>query len=181
MTCGGGRRIRRRTCVRTSVSVQCTGRPVEIQKCGKSPCRGMPSHCCKSRNIFLYIGVFISLRSHLCVFLPTAKCQRVCSEGHPSEDCSRCLCDGHVLHGEVHSMTGVPVTGAWVALASQPKVIRARTDAKGQFRLTGVCSSISTSISIRKEKFAPITVSTSSNTTGLSWVRAVLKTAGECY
>ncbi len=141
----------------------------------------MPSLRYKSHIIFLYIGVFISLCSRLCVFLPTAKCQRVCSEGRPSEDCNRCVCDGHVLHGEIHSVTGVPVAGAWVALASQPKMIRARTDAKGQFRLTGVCSSSSTSIFIRKEKFAPITVSISSNTTGLSWVRAVLKTAGECY
>lgn len=180
MTCGGGRRIRRRTCARTSVTVQCTGRPVEIQKCGKSPCPGMLSVRCKSRNIFFCAGVFFRLCSRLCVSLPTAKCQHVCPEGHPSEDCSRCVCEGHLLHGEVHSVTGVPVAGALVALASQPKVVRARTDAKGQFRLTGVCSSSSTVISIRKEKFSPIIISSSSNTTGLSWVRAVLKSAGEC-
>ena len=163
--------------MRSSVTVQCPGRPVEIQKCGKSPCPGMQSLRCENHNIFDYIGVFISLRS----CLPTAKCQRVCNEGQPSEDCSRCVCESHVLHGEVHSVTGVPVAGAWVALASQPKVIRARTDAKGRFRLKGICSSSSTLMSIRKEKFAPITVSTFSNTTGLSWVRAVLKSAGEPY
>ncbi|XP_069551022.1 cartilage intermediate layer protein 1 [Brachyistius frenatus] len=150
VTCGGGRRIRRRTCVRTSATVQCTGRPVEIQKCGKSPC-------------------------------PAVKCQRVCTEGRPSEDCSRCVCEGHVLHGDVHTVTGVPVAGAWVALASHPKIIRTRTDAKGQFRLTGVCSASSTLIIIRKEKFVPITVSTSSNTTGLSWLRAVLRSAEKPY
>ncbi|XP_029988492.1 cartilage intermediate layer protein 1 [Sphaeramia orbicularis] len=149
VTCGGGRRIRRRTCVRTSETVQCKGRPAEVQKCGKSPC--------------------------------PAKCHLVCAEGRPSEDCSRCVCDGHMVRGDVHSVTGVPVAGAWVALANQPKVIRARTDAKGQFRLPGVCSSSPTSLSIRKEKFAPTTVSTSSNTTGLSWVRAVLKTAEKPY
>uniref|UniRef100_A0A667X915 Cartilage intermediate layer protein 2 n=1 Tax=Myripristis murdjan TaxID=586833 RepID=A0A667X915_9TELE len=137
-TCGGGRRIRRRTCVRSSMTVQCVGRPVEIQKCGKSPCPGT----------------------------------RVCTEGHPSEDCSRCVCDSHVLVGEVYSVTGVPVAGARVALANRPKIIRARTNVKGQFRLPGICSSSSTLLSIRKEKFAPADVSTSSNTTGLSWVRA---------
>lgn len=135
---------------------------------------------CKSHNICLYICVFTSLCSHFCVNLSTAKCQHMCPEGRPSEDCSRCVCDSHILHGEVHSVTGVPVAGAQVALASQPKVIRARTDAKGQFRLTGVCSSSSTLISISKEKFAPIAVSSSSNTTGLSWVRTVLKSAGKC-
>ncbi|XP_008298562.1 cartilage intermediate layer protein 1 [Stegastes partitus] len=149
VTCGGGRRIRRRTCVRTSVTVHCRGRAVEIQKCGKSPC--------------------------------PVKCQRVCSEGRPSEDCSRCVCEGHVLHGDVHTVTGVPVVGASVALASHPKVIRARTDASGHFRLAGICSSSSTLISIRKEKFVPITVSTSSNTTGLSWLQAVLRSAEKPY
>ncbi|XP_037626566.1 cartilage intermediate layer protein 1 [Sebastes umbrosus] len=148
-TCGGGRRIRRRTCARSSATVECTGRPVEIQKCGKSPC--------------------------------PAKCQLVCTEGRPNEDCSRCTCDDHVVHGEVHSVTGAPVGGAWVALASHPKVIRALTDAKGQFRLTGICSSSSTLISIKKDKFTPITISTSSNTTGSSWVRAVLKSAEKPY
>lgn len=124
---------------------------------------------------FLYEPLF----TYLCLFVTTAKCQRVCTEGRPSEDCSRCVCDGHSLHGEVYSVTGVPVAGAWVALASQPKVIRARTDAKGQFKLLGVCSSTSTLITIRKDKFAPVTVSTSSNTTGSSWIRAALKSAGE--
>ncbi|KAM3875636.1 cartilage intermediate layer protein 1 [Diretmus argenteus] len=149
VTCGGGRRIRRRTCVRTAVTVQCVGRPVEMQKCGKSPC--------------------------------PAKCQRVCTEGQPNEDCSRCVCNRHILQGEVYSVTGVPVAGARVALANQPKIIRARTDAKGQFRLLGVCSSSPTLLSIRKEKFAPLAVSTSSNSTGLSWVRAVLKSAEKPY
>lgn len=89
------------------------------------------------------------------------------------------MCDSHVLQGEVLTVTGVPVAGALVALASQPKAIRARTDAKGQFGLKGICSSSSTLISIRKEKYAPVTVSTSSNTTGLSWVQALLKSAGK--
>lgn len=163
--------------MRTSPTVQCTGRPVEIQKCGKSPCPGV--FRVHRSGVFLNAQPTLSALSHLCLLFSTAKCQRVCIEGHPSEDCSRCVCEGHVLHGEVQSVTGVPVAGAWVALASQPKVIRARTDAKGQFLLKGVCSSSSTLISIRKEKFSPITVSTFGNTTGLSWVQAVLKSAGE--
>ncbi|XP_034072081.1 cartilage intermediate layer protein 1 isoform X1 [Gymnodraco acuticeps] len=149
VTCGGGRRIRRRTCARSSVTVQCSGRPAEIQKCRRSPC--------------------------------PAKCQLRCTEGSPSEDCSRCSCDNHILQGEVHSVTGAPVAEALVALASKPTVTLARTDANGQFRVTGICSSSSTLMSIRKDKFAPITVSTSSNTTGLSSVRAVLKSAEKPY
>ncbi|KAK7889252.1 hypothetical protein WMY93_024812 [Mugilogobius chulae] len=149
VSCGGGRRVRRRTCVKNSPTVQCTGRPAEMQKCGKSPC--------------------------------PVKCEMSCSEGRPSEDCTRCVCDGHVLFGEVHSVTGVPVSGAWVTLPSQPKVVLARTNNKGQFNLPGVCSSSSTLVSIRKEKFAPVTVSATSNTTGQSWVKAVLKTAEKPY
>ncbi|XP_067086199.1 cartilage intermediate layer protein 1 [Osmerus mordax] len=149
VTCGKGRRIRRRTCERTSENVNCAGRPVELQKCGKTAC--------------------------------PAKCKRVCSEGQPSKDCSRCVCQGHTLQGEVFTLTGVPVAGARVALASQPKIIRARTDAAGVFRLPGTCSSSPTLLSIRKEKFAPVTVSSSSNTTGTSWIRAVLKSAEKPY
>ncbi|KAJ0032310.1 hypothetical protein NQD34_002391 [Periophthalmus magnuspinnatus] len=149
VSCGGGGRVRRRTCVKNSPTIQCTGRPAEMQKCGKSPC--------------------------------PVKCQMSCSEGHPNEDCSRCVCDGHVLHGEVHSVTGVPVSGAWVALSNQPKVILARSNNKGHFKVPGVCSSSSTLVSIRKEKFAPVTVSATSNTTGRSWVKAVLKTAEKPY
>ncbi|KAM9762086.1 cartilage intermediate layer protein 1 [Menidia menidia] len=149
VTCGGGRRTRRRTCVRTSVTVTCKGRPVDVQKCGKRPC--------------------------------PVQCQRVCVEGRPSEDCSRCVCEGHVLRGAVRSLTGVPVAGASVALASHPKDVRAHTDQKGEFSLTGVCSSSSTSVTIRKEKFAPITVSTSSNSTGVSWLQAVLRSAEKPY
>lgn len=126
--------------------------------------------------LFFYFGVHV-----FCVNISAAKCQHICPEGHPSEDCSRCVCDRHILHGQVHSVTGVPVVGAWVALASQPKVVHARTDAEGQFRLSGVCSSNPTLISIGKDKFAPITVSTTSNTTGVSWVHAVLKSAGEFF
>uniref|UniRef100_H3D6P4 Cartilage intermediate layer protein 2 n=1 Tax=Tetraodon nigroviridis TaxID=99883 RepID=H3D6P4_TETNG len=111
----------------------------------------------------------------------TAKCQLACPEGRPSEDCSLCLCEGHILYGEALSVTGAPVAGAWVALASQPKVVLARTDTKGQFRLTGVCSSSSTFVSINKEKFAPIKVASVSNATGISWVHAVLKSAEKPY
>lgn len=110
----------------------------------------------------------------------TAKCQLACPEGRPSEDCSLCLCEGHVLRGEALGVTGVPVAGARVALAGQPKVVLARTDVKGRFRVAGVCSSAPTSISISKEKFAPVTVASTSNTTGMSWVHAVLRSAGEC-
>lgn len=120
------------------------------------------------------------MRLHFYASLTKAKCQYVCTEGHPSEDCSHCVCKGHVLHGDVHSVTGVPVAGAFVSLASHPKVIRARTDAKGHFRLLGICSSSSALITIKKEKFAPVAVSTSSNTTGVSWAQAVLRSAGEC-
>lgn len=174
VTCGGGRRIRRRTCVRTSARVQCSGRPVEVQKCGKPPCPRM----WKSHRRFYNRHYDIW---HFGVRLSTAKCQLACPEGRPSEDCSRCVCEGHVLHGAALSVTGVPVAGASVALASQPKVVLARTDAKGQFRLNGVCSSSSMLISINKERFAPVTVSSSSNTTGVSWVHAVLKSVGECW
>ncbi|XP_059922420.1 cartilage intermediate layer protein 1 [Gadus macrocephalus] len=148
-SCGGGRRIRRRTCVKTSDTVRCVGRPMEIQKCGKSRCPD--------------------------------KCLMVCPEGLPSADCGRCLCEGHVLQGEVYTIAGVPVAGATVALADRPEVALAQSDPAGRFRVPGVCSSSPSLLSVRKERFAAAAVSTSSNATGLSWVRAVLGSTEKPY
>ncbi|XP_036377522.1 cartilage intermediate layer protein 1 [Megalops cyprinoides] len=149
VTCGRGRRVRKRTCVRSSDKVQCVGRPAEVQKCGKSPC--------------------------------PVVCQRVCPEGHPSEDCSHCVCEGHLLQGEVLSLTGVPVSGARISLASQPKLIRAQTDARGLFKLPGFCPSNQTLINIQREKYAPLTIPTHSNSTRTSWVRAVMMSSEKPY
>ncbi|XP_041912541.1 cartilage intermediate layer protein 1 [Alosa sapidissima] len=145
VTCGGGRRTRRRNCIRTSDTVRCEGRPVEFQKCGKKPC-------------------------------PMA-CQHVCQEGRPSDDCSRCVCEGHLLHGEVLSATGVPVAGARVSLVSQPNLIRARTNSKGLFKIPGVCSGSKTLLIINKEKFAPLTIATFNNGSKTSWVHGILKSS----
>lgn len=41
VTCGKGRRTRRRTCSRSSDTIRCRGRPVEIQKCENVPCLGV--------------------------------------------------------------------------------------------------------------------------------------------
>ena len=103
----------------------------------------------------------------------------VCAEGLPSADCSRCLCEGHLLQGEVYTVAGVPVAGATVALADRPKVALAKSDPEGRFRVPGVCSSSPSLLSVSKERFAAAAVSTSSNATGLSWVRAVLGSTGE--
>ncbi|MBN3309725.1 CILP1 protein, partial [Amia calva] len=112
---------------------------------------------------------------------PCPACLRMCSEGRVSDDCSRCVCDGHVLRGEVFSTTGGPITGARVFLSNQPKIIRARTNAKGLFQITGVCSSNETRITIRREKFIPVTLSAFSNSTGMASVRAFLQSAERPY
>ncbi|XP_075467215.1 cartilage intermediate layer protein 2 isoform X1 [Ascaphus truei] len=42
-TCGGGKRVRRRTCI--SKKSPCVGRPLQVQKCAGSPCRGCHLSC----------------------------------------------------------------------------------------------------------------------------------------
>lgn len=116
----------------------------------------------------------------LCVYVLAVACQRVCPEGRPSEDCSRCVCEGHLLHGEVLSATGVPVPGARVALADHPQLVRARTNGEGLFKIPGACSGSKTLLLISKEKFAPVSIApTSNNSSKTSWVRVVLKSSGE--
>lgn len=107
-----------------------------------------------------------------------ALCRRVCPEGRPSDDCSRCVCEGHLLFGEVLGITGAPVAGALVSLAGGPKSVHVRTDAKGLFSFRGVCSGERTLVTVAKEKFAPVTVPSSSNSTGRSWVKAVVRSSG---
>lgn len=105
-------------------------------------------------------------------------CKLDCTVGRPSKDCGYCICQGQTLHGEVFSVTGVPVTGATVALASQTKIIRAQTDTQGQFKIDGLCSSPDTKVIVSKEKFAPVTVPVFNNSTGTFWVRAILRSSG---
>lgn len=140
----------------------------------------MPRYCVlqntqslKSHNICCYLEI----KTPILFF--TVACKRVCPGGHPNKDCSYCICDGQTLQGEVFSVTGVPVANATVALASQAKVIRAHTDAKGQFKIEGLCTNPQTRVVIRKDKFAPITLPVSINSTDELWVRAVLQSSGK--
>ena len=64
VTCGGGRRIRRRTCVRTSGTAQCTGRPVEVQKCGKAPCPRMRKHTALWTGVVMRSDILASMSPH---------------------------------------------------------------------------------------------------------------------
>ncbi|KAJ8387770.1 hypothetical protein AAFF_G00150710 [Aldrovandia affinis] len=111
-----------------------------------------------------------------------AACRLACPEGRPNEDCSRCVCEGHELRGQVLDLTGVPVSGARIALESRPELVLARTDARGLFNVPGVCSGKNrTVVTIAREKFAPATVTASSNGTGVSWVHALMKSSEKPY
>ncbi|XP_060720615.1 cartilage intermediate layer protein 1 [Tachysurus vachellii] len=149
VTCGKGRRTRRRTCNKSSDTIRCKGRPVEVQKCGNTPC--------------------------------PAVCQLVCPVGHPNKECSHCVCEGQTLRGEILSVTGVPVSGASVAVADQPNVTRAQTDDNGLLKIYGMCSSPETRLLISKEKFAPATVPVFRNSSRNLWVRAFLRSSEKPY
>lgn len=107
------------------------------------------------------------------------RCQLVCPEGHPNEECSYCICEGQTLRGEILSVTGVPVSGASVAVANQQNVIRAHTDDKGLLKIQGMCSGPETRLLISKEKFAPATVPVFRNNSENLWVRAFLRSSGK--
>ncbi|XP_062869130.1 cartilage intermediate layer protein 1 [Trichomycterus rosablanca] len=149
VTCGKGRRSRRRTCIRSSDKINCTGRPVEIQKCGSAPCPVL--------------------------------CPLVCPEGRPSEDCNYCVCKGQTLKGEVLSVAGAPVSGASVAVADLPSVIRAHTDTNGLFEIAGMCSGLESRLLISRDKFAPATVPVFRNSSKSLWVRAFLRSSDVPY
>lgn len=131
VTCGGGRRIRRRTCVRTSVTVQCAGRPAEIQKCGKSACPSMLSICCKSHDIFL---ILMSLL--VCAYITVSFiCQpnvSVCAPRVVPVRTAACACVTVMCCTEKSTVWPVslwqepgwhwPVSPRWYVLVQMPKV-----------------------------------------------------------
>lgn len=108
-------------------------------------------------------------------------CQLMCPEGYPNEECSHCICKGQTLRGEVLSVTGVPVSGASVAVADQPNVILALTDDKGLLKIHGMCSDPETRLLISKEKFAPATVPVFRNSSENLWVQAFLRSSGKPF
>ncbi|KAK3533558.1 hypothetical protein QTP70_023445, partial [Hemibagrus guttatus] len=110
-----------------------------------------------------------------------AVCQLVCPEGHPDKECSHCICEGQTLRGEILSVTGVPVSGANVAVADQPNVIRAQTDDNGLLKIHGMCSGPETRLLISKGKFAPATVPVFRNSSKNLWVRAFLRSSEKPY
>jgi len=134
--------------------------------------------CIMKHTIFEKTIFLATLKSKPILFF-TVACKRVCPGGRPNKDCSYCICDGQTLQGEVFSITGVPVANATVALASQANVIRAYSDAKGQFKIKGLCTNPQSRVLIQKDKFSPITLPVSINSTNELWVRGVLRSSGK--
>ncbi|XP_028672075.2 cartilage intermediate layer protein 1 [Erpetoichthys calabaricus] len=201
-----GIQSRRRKCLSTKphATLQtpvCEGQPIQRRDCATLPCPDSKwsswsswtpctvtcggGHQSRKRTC-----INVSSNQHCfgrpaetkkCNRSPCPACQRICSEGRVNNDCSECVCHGHFLSGKVRSLQGAPITGARIFLRERPRVIRARTDEKGSFRIQGVCASNQTFITIKKEKFAPVTLPTFTNATGTSWVMATLQRAEQPY
>lgn len=152
---------------------------MEVQKCGNTPCPGIIFY-----NLpFTVLKKEVQCYNELCFICVkiVVLCQLMCPEGHPNEECSHCICEGQTLRGEVLSVTGVPVSGASVAVEDQPKVIRAQTDDKGLLEIHGMCSGPETRLLISKEKFGLGTVPVFRNSSENIWVRAILRSSGKHY
>uniref|UniRef100_H3A298 Cartilage intermediate layer protein 2 n=1 Tax=Latimeria chalumnae TaxID=7897 RepID=H3A298_LATCH len=116
-----------------------------------------------------------------CITRPCPECQQVCSMGRVNEDCSSCVCDGHVLLGTVQTLEGTSLINARVAMEDRPWVTLTKTDERGQFRIQGICSNSKVNVTIALEKFASSTVQALSNGTETSMVRAIMKKAEKPY
>uniref|UniRef100_A0A5F8HKX2 Cartilage intermediate layer protein 2 n=1 Tax=Monodelphis domestica TaxID=13616 RepID=A0A5F8HKX2_MONDO len=84
---------------------------------------------------------------------PASPCSGECLP--TGKDCSVCVCQDHVLVGTVVTPTGRPLPGARVTLKGRPKPSLAITDARGSFRVAGICSDGHTNVSVQLEGFAP--------------------------
>ncbi|MFT7798734.1 cartilage intermediate layer protein 1-like [Arapaima gigas] len=180
-----GIQVRQRRCVSTQplhhpLAPTCKGPHTEQKECSTPPCQVRRRTCNRLSNKVQCVGHPAELQKCGKAQCP-APCQRTCPEGNPSKDCSHCVCEGHMVYGEVLSLTGVPVAGARVALAQKPKLHRAQTNGKGQFKLPGICANDATLVTITKEKFAPLMISSVSKSTRVSVVKAVLRSSEKPY
>ncbi|XP_068943024.1 cartilage intermediate layer protein 2 [Petaurus breviceps papuanus] len=95
-----------------------------------------------------------SVEAQKCVRPPCPGCHSNCVQGVANKDCSGCVCQDHVLVGTVVTPAGRPLPGARVTLKGRPKPILATTDARGSFRVAGICSDGHTNVSVQLEGFA---------------------------
>ncbi|XP_068776315.1 cartilage intermediate layer protein 2 [Struthio camelus] len=185
---GGGTQSRRRRCVSARLAValkelKCKGKAVERRACSAGPCPeagwaawgawGPCSRSCGSA------GKRVRRRS--CKKGKKSSCVGRAAEVQKCRPSPCPACPQHTLRGTVLSAAGAALPGARVFLEGRPPVLLARSDARGRFRVAGLCLGGAANVSAHLEKFAPGLAPVVSNGSGLLVARLVLQRLEKPY
>ncbi|XP_028920452.1 cartilage intermediate layer protein 1 [Ornithorhynchus anatinus] len=94
----------------------------------------------------------------LCLGQDCAVCDLSCTVGRVNADCDACMCEDFVLRGAVSLPDGSPAAGAAVHLLTHLQTLKplTRVDARGRFRVPGLCPDGRSVLRLTKAKFAPL-------------------------
>ncbi|KAG7473431.1 hypothetical protein MATL_G00095790 [Megalops atlanticus] len=99
-----------------------------------------------------------TVESRTCKGPPCPVCTLQCAMGKVNAECDTCVCENHILLGSVRSAGGLPAPGAALLLSGPSPKLLTLADHNGHFRIPGVCPDGNTTLTVRLQKHAPLTV-----------------------
>ncbi|GCC38455.1 hypothetical protein chiPu_0016969 [Chiloscyllium punctatum] len=108
-------------------------------------------------------------------------CKLRCTMGRVNAECSRCMCEEHLLHGSVHLQDGAPASQATVQLWGDSDQILTVCDEKGKFRIPGLCPDGKTVLKIMKSHYGTVLHTLSINNSKISTIEVKLKRSEKPY
>ncbi|XP_067873752.1 cartilage intermediate layer protein 1 [Heterodontus francisci] len=168
-----GVQIRRRTCSihNQNQEQQCPGPLEEGRMCKGPACEITPSTATRSLNIPMKSSEEEQ----------QAGCELRCTMGRVNAECSRCMCEEHLLYGSVHLQDGAPASKATVHLWGNSDKVLTVCDTKGKFRIPGLCPDGKTALKIKKAYYGTAVVTLSVNNSKMSTIEVKLKRSEKPY
>ncbi|KAJ8343499.1 hypothetical protein SKAU_G00308280 [Synaphobranchus kaupii] len=99
-----------------------------------------------------------STEKKTCKGPPCPVCVLQCAMGKVNAECDACMCEDRLLLGSVRSAGGLPAPGAALILSGPAPKLLTLADHNGHFRIPGLCPDGNTTLTVRLQKHAPLTV-----------------------
>lgn len=107
--------------------------------------------------------------------VPSSDCVLQCVLGKVNAECDACVCEEHILLGSVRGAGGLTAVGATILRAGRLLTL---TDHNGHFRVPGVCPDGNTTLSVRLQGHATLSVTVPHSTERVSVLSVQLKRTG---
>uniref|UniRef100_UPI00398F53D6 cartilage intermediate layer protein 1-like n=1 Tax=Pristiophorus japonicus TaxID=55135 RepID=UPI00398F53D6 len=168
-----GVQTRRRTCSTHTQNweQQCPGPVEEGRMCTGPACATTPSTASRSLDVPVK-----SSRAE-----QPAGCELSCAMGRVNADCSRCMCEEHVLYGSVRLQDGAAASKATVQLWGASDTVLTVCDQEGKFRVPGLCPDGKTALKIKKAHYGAAIVTLSVTDSKMSTIEVKIKRSEKPY